>query len=189
MTTGCQMDAVTSTLMQKIDCELMCGICLQLFKSPLLLPCGHNFCEECVSSLVHNMDSRSFSVISVGPPTSFHCPVCQEAVPIKNNSITHLPVNRALESIVNLYKECSPVGIFDGPLLNDIELTASICSSHGLSEDMYCGSCNIIVCSACVQLKHSGEKAKHVVEPLKQCVLSYQASKIPRLSHFDLISL
>ncbi|KAH0619933.1 hypothetical protein JD844_014372 [Phrynosoma platyrhinos] len=30
--------------------ELSCVLCLELFKEPVILPCGHNFCKQCIES-------------------------------------------------------------------------------------------------------------------------------------------
>ena len=165
-------DTFTSTFMQKIDKDLMCGICWEFFKRPRLLPCSHNFCHGCIQDLVNN--PNSFDAISIAPSKSFNCPFCSKSVSLQHGGFNHLPVNIALESIVELYKGCSPVGIFDSPVYNDIEVTPSTCATHKLKEDMFCNSCNVIVCAECVRQRHSGERAKHIVESLKQYVRTNQ---------------
>uniref|UniRef100_A0A672Y8W4 RING-type domain-containing protein n=1 Tax=Sphaeramia orbicularis TaxID=375764 RepID=A0A672Y8W4_9TELE len=49
--------------------ELSCPICLQLFSDPLVLPCGHNYCRECISKT-----AVSDSVSKVLPC----CPECRK---------------------------------------------------------------------------------------------------------------
>lgn len=172
-------DSFTSSLVQKLDGELICGICLEFFKTPLLLPCGHNFCRECVLGIIENCNS--FSIISLAPPTSFNCPVCQAVVPLGQgyggySNIDNLLVNRALESIVTLYRECAPVDIFDAPWLRGMDIIPGECQEHHLKEDMFCDSCNEVTCQECVKKKHSVGRAKHRVVSLTQCVLTYQVS-------------
>lgn len=183
---GQATDAFTSSLLQKLDGELICGICLEFYKRPLLLPCGHNFCQECVFGLVNNFNS--FSVLSLSVPRSFNCPVCHFAVSYRSGNI-ELPINIVLENIVSLYKECSPVGIFDGPWLNDIKMTPTTCKVHSLKEDMFCDSCSIAACEKCVQLNHSGKNAKHRVEPLDHCAISYQVSCLVAMINTGLVSV
>ncbi|XP_038662254.1 tripartite motif-containing protein 16-like [Scyliorhinus canicula] len=66
--------------------ELCCAICLELFTDPVTIPCGHNFCMECIKSYwdkeVH-MKSDS-------------CPNCRASFPHK----PHLCKNIALCEVV-----------------------------------------------------------------------------------------
>lgn len=59
----------------------MCSICLEGYKRPVSLPCGHVFCTECVARTVQ----------SVQPPRNFHsCPTCRTAysiVPVSSSAI------------------------------------------------------------------------------------------------------
>lgn len=32
-----------------LEAELNCSICLSIFKDPITLPCGHNFCQDCLN--------------------------------------------------------------------------------------------------------------------------------------------
>uniref|UniRef100_A0A4W3I5A8 RING-type domain-containing protein n=1 Tax=Callorhinchus milii TaxID=7868 RepID=A0A4W3I5A8_CALMI len=34
--------------------ELQCSVCLDLFQDPVILSCGHNFCQSCI---LHVWDS------------------------------------------------------------------------------------------------------------------------------------
>nr|XP_056722047.1 E3 ubiquitin-protein ligase TRIM69 [Euleptes europaea] len=44
--------------------ELTCTLCLELFRDPMILPCGHNFCKQCIE----NMRLKK---------GAFICPECQ----------------------------------------------------------------------------------------------------------------
>jgi len=84
-------DSFTSTFMQKIDGELICGICLELFEVPLLLPCGHSFCKNCIQGI---LTTASFRLFSSSPPSSFNCPFCQTRINAHNGRVDNLPINR-----------------------------------------------------------------------------------------------
>lgn len=116
----------------------------------------------------------SFSFISIGPPTSFNCPVCQTVVNINKFSQSGLLVNKALENIVDLYKSCAPVDIFDSAWNKDIEVAIRKCEEHGDPEDRFCDSCSVALCSECEKTKHQSSKAKHRVDSLKHAAVSYQ---------------
>ena len=36
----------------KVDEDLKCSICLELFKDPLITNCGHTFCSRCVYQVI-----------------------------------------------------------------------------------------------------------------------------------------
>ncbi|XP_045203921.2 uncharacterized protein LOC123556909 [Mercenaria mercenaria] len=162
----------TNTLMQKIDGELICGICLELFRSPVMLPCGHNFCKECVYGIIEN--GMSFSFISIGPPHSFNCPICQAIININKVTNEGLMSNIALENIVTLYKTCSPVDIFDSAWNADLVVTPSTCKVHEKPQDRFCDSCSVSICQICEKTEHRSSKAKHRVASLKSVAVSYQ---------------
>lgn len=46
--------------------NLQCSICLEVFNRPVTIPCGHNFCHDCISS---HWDISN---------TIFKCPLCKE---------------------------------------------------------------------------------------------------------------
>ena len=41
-------DEPPQILAGKVDEDLKCSICLELFKDPLITNCGHTFCSRCV---------------------------------------------------------------------------------------------------------------------------------------------
>ncbi|XP_035531036.1 E3 ubiquitin-protein ligase TRIM21-like [Morone saxatilis] len=72
--------------------QLLCSICLDVFTLPVTLPCGHNFCESCITQ---HWDVNVFCI----------CPMCKERFDIKpklriNNFISDM-ANRFRQSAVN----------------------------------------------------------------------------------------
>lgn len=47
--------------------ELTCSICLDIYKNPVMLSCGHNFCQECME---HVLDGHNHS-------RAYTCPDCR----------------------------------------------------------------------------------------------------------------
>ncbi|KFR17448.1 Tripartite motif-containing protein 65, partial [Opisthocomus hoazin] len=45
-----------SPISQKLEEKLVCSICLELFRVPVTLPCGHNFCKHCISNHWHKQE-------------------------------------------------------------------------------------------------------------------------------------
>ncbi|XP_052027679.1 E3 ubiquitin-protein ligase TRIM52-like [Apodemus sylvaticus] len=47
-----------SSTMQSLRKEAVCTICMDYFKDPVSIGCGHNFCRECVTQLWGNDDEQ-----------------------------------------------------------------------------------------------------------------------------------
>uniref|UniRef100_A0A3Q3JSF7 RING-type domain-containing protein n=1 Tax=Monopterus albus TaxID=43700 RepID=A0A3Q3JSF7_MONAL len=67
--------------------QFQCTICLSIFKNPASIPCGHNFCLECIKCF---WDTRRKS----------ECPLCKEAFKIRPK----LRVNVGLKDITEQFK-------------------------------------------------------------------------------------
>ncbi|XP_069810618.1 uncharacterized protein [Dendropsophus ebraccatus] len=48
--------------------ELLCSICLSVFKDPVMLRCGHNFCRVCIGRVLDTQDGAGV----------YSCPECRE---------------------------------------------------------------------------------------------------------------
>ncbi|KAM5153064.1 nuclear factor 7, brain-like [Mantella aurantiaca] len=62
--------------------ELTCLLCKEIFKDPVMMECGHNFCRSCLDQAWEGQDS-------------FTCPDCKEVITEKRYTI-----NRALANLV-----------------------------------------------------------------------------------------
>lgn len=71
--------------------DLLCSICLQVFNSPVTIPCGHNFCQDCIT--------RHWQTNN----TVCRCPLCAEEF----YSIPKLRVNTLIAQMATEFKECA----------------------------------------------------------------------------------
>ncbi|XP_022598506.1 tripartite motif-containing protein 65-like isoform X1 [Seriola dumerili] len=55
--------------MESQNQNLTCIICLERFRVPVTIPCGHTFCQRCITT---HWDTKSKA--DIGP----HCPICNE---------------------------------------------------------------------------------------------------------------
>ncbi|KAK5848249.1 hypothetical protein PBY51_005880 [Eleginops maclovinus] len=60
-----QAQSEQSSVLQE---ELTCPVCLDLYRDPHLLPCGHNFCKNCLNRLKRQADRGRF-----------RCPECRDS--------------------------------------------------------------------------------------------------------------
>lgn len=65
--------------------ELSCSLCLELFKEPVILPCGHNFCKSCLEAIWNKK--------------GVFCPECHVNVPERK-----FIINQALEKMAEKIK-------------------------------------------------------------------------------------
>uniref|UniRef100_A0A3Q3ELQ8 RING-type domain-containing protein n=1 Tax=Kryptolebias marmoratus TaxID=37003 RepID=A0A3Q3ELQ8_KRYMA len=63
-----------STNMEPHNPNLTCAICLDRFKIPVTIPCGHTFCKDCINA---HWDTKIQS--GIGP----QCPICNEKFPTR----------------------------------------------------------------------------------------------------------
>ncbi|XP_077305700.1 E3 ubiquitin/ISG15 ligase TRIM25-like [Lithobates pipiens] len=71
--------------------ELICSICLNLYKEPVSLKCGHNFCRGCIVTALDTQKRKS---------TIYSCPECRE----KYKERPPLEKNRKLRNIVDNFR-------------------------------------------------------------------------------------
>ncbi|OCT61790.1 uncharacterized protein LOC379589 isoform X1 [Xenopus laevis] len=76
--------------------ELCCSICLDFYRKPVILRCGHNFCQDCITGVFDTQEEEEWGF--------YTCPECR-----KRFKVRPLPVrNLALYNIAELYKVARP---------------------------------------------------------------------------------
>uniref|UniRef100_A0A8D0BHN8 Uncharacterized protein n=1 Tax=Salvator merianae TaxID=96440 RepID=A0A8D0BHN8_SALMN len=74
-------------LVKNFSDEAICSICLEYFKDPVTVDCGHNFCQVCITRCLEEAE---------GKPS---CPQCRETISQRN-----FRPNRQLTNLVELIK-------------------------------------------------------------------------------------
>ena len=68
MTDKTVLSTSSSTAIKKLEEQLTCAICLDLYTNPKTLPCFHSFCQQCLEGLP--LDSQ-------GDNYFIYCPTCR----------------------------------------------------------------------------------------------------------------
>uniref|UniRef100_A0A3B3XCK4 Bloodthirsty-related gene family, member 1 n=1 Tax=Poecilia mexicana TaxID=48701 RepID=A0A3B3XCK4_9TELE len=76
--------------------QFTCSICLEMFNNPVSTPCGHSFCQSCLSSY---WDSRGRGQAA----KAYQCPLCKESF----SKRPELQINRTLKEITEQFKQMS----------------------------------------------------------------------------------
>ncbi|XP_075198222.1 E3 ubiquitin/ISG15 ligase TRIM25-like [Anomaloglossus baeobatrachus] len=165
--------------------ELLCSICLSIFKDPVMLRCGHNFCRVCID---HVLDTQDGSGV-------YSCPECREEFQERPALMRNINLHNVAERFLVTQKEeeeitgicctyCvdSPVPAVRSCLLCEASLCAKHlrahskspehvlsdpstslekrkCSVHKKILEYYCTEDAACICVSCSLIgKHSGHK-------------------------------
>lgn len=90
--------------------ELTCPVCLDLYRDPHLLPCGHNFCKICLDRLKRQAERGRF-----------RCPECRES----QRCNTNFQKNFKLANIADDYRYRRRVTTAAATALKSVELLSS----------------------------------------------------------------
>lgn len=78
--------------------QFTCSICLDLFDNPVSTPCGHSFCQSCISSY---WDGKGGGAGGGRAAKPYHCPLCKESFRRR----PELHINRTLKEITEQFKQ------------------------------------------------------------------------------------
>ncbi|XP_055520926.1 zinc-binding protein A33-like [Leucoraja erinacea] len=73
--------------------EATCSICLDMFREPQTIDCGHNFCRACIVGFWESVEGGEFS-----------CPQCREVFPRQ-----HLRPNRTVSNLTEIIQKLLPM--------------------------------------------------------------------------------
>ncbi|XP_014034964.1 tripartite motif-containing protein 65 [Salmo salar] len=120
--------------------NLSCAICLDRFKVPVTIPCGHTFCRDCITT---HWDTKSKS--DIGP----HCPICNEKFPtrpiLKRNVSLSVLAEATANSAGAFGRDTVPV--MRGDMARATPLI--LCDRHKNPLVYYCRKDNMCVCCEC----------------------------------------
>ncbi|KAM6049049.1 E3 ubiquitin-protein ligase TRIM50 isoform 2-T3 [Chlamydotis macqueenii] len=105
----------------ELEDQLLCPICLEVFKEPLMLQCGHSYCKSCVVSLSGGLDSQ------------FLCPVCRQTVDCSAS-----PPNVTLARVIEALQS-----------RGEAEPTPESCSTHHNPLSLFCEADQEVICGLC----------------------------------------
>uniref|UniRef100_G1KK33 Zinc finger protein RFP-like n=1 Tax=Anolis carolinensis TaxID=28377 RepID=G1KK33_ANOCA len=141
----------SSAAKDPIGYKVTCSICLEYFKDPVTLECGHNFCRSCITQCWKK---------SVTQETS--CPQCREKVQQRN-----LKSNWQLANIIEITKKL-PKG------QKRAEDKEKVCGKHQEPLKLFCKDDEIPICWMCDRSK---EHKDHTVIPVEEAAQDYKVKR------------
>ena len=163
--------SMAEKVVERVEKQLNCSICLDTYTDPKILQCFHVFCQHCLVPLGVRDQQRQLSLT---------CPTCRQVTPIPARGVAGLQsafhINHLLEIL-----EDSAWKLENGPVtperatptdLNPVN-KASHCLVHEDKElELYCETCGELICLKCVT--YSGEHHSHDHEVLNVAFEKYK---------------
>ncbi|XP_049435772.1 E3 ubiquitin-protein ligase TRIM47-like isoform X3 [Epinephelus fuscoguttatus] len=140
--------------------RLCCRICSEVLRNPATVPCGHNFCMQCIQG--HwDRDERK--------DRHYSCPECGRKSPSRPQLIR----NTTLADLVRDTKRCDDGSTEErrqsGPSKRPRSCTetsagSGVCVKHSSPLDIYCCTDEQIICAMCAAAEHRGHTIGSVRE-------------------------
>lgn len=105
--------------------ECRCSICFDIFEDPVMLPCGHSFCNNCIKECWRQISLQV-------------CPVCRKVC-----AITQPPRNLALRNLSESFRKSKSQ--------NDC---AEMCKVHSEKLKLFCEDDQQLICVICRDSKY-----------------------------------
>ena len=161
-------------VLQKVEEELNCSICLDTYTDPKLLQCYHVYCQKCLVKLVVRDQQGQLTLT---------CPICRHDTPVPANGVAGLQpafqINHLLEIMEKHKKAAADPSASanverDSTSLTPHDKIKVCCPEHGGKElELYCETCEEPICLRCV-IKGSKHHS-HDFEELDKAFERYKA--------------
>ncbi|XP_059212776.1 E3 ubiquitin-protein ligase TRIM39-like [Centropristis striata] len=124
----------------RLEDDLCCSVCHDIFKDPVVLSCSHSFCKDCLQSWW------------TGKPTR-ECPVCK-----RRSSKDYPPCNLALKKLCESFLQ-----------ERDQRASEPLCSLHSEKLKLFCLDHQQPVCLVCIDSEeHTNHTFRSIVEVAQQ---------------------
>ena len=154
--------------LSKLDSQLTCAVCLERYTDPRMLSCHHSYCKHCISLLPVEVDDGRHAV---------RCPSCRYPTQLTERGAAILPtafhINNLLEIDQLLKKTHDPKDLVSLESNREVDTTSTIplCHTHSDKQDIYCETCEDLVCFQCsteCHRNHQCHRAEYLFKKHKE---------------------
>lgn len=127
-----------SGVLQQLQSEVTCPLCLDIFTDPKRLPCEHVYCGECLRGLA----SRSIT-------GAISCPECRAVTPVPSSDVSQFSTPHQVNRLIEMYQEnLKSAETRATEAATPQPATCKVHNSQPLA--LYCETCEKLVCRDCV---------------------------------------
>ena len=136
-------------VLERLEEQLNCSICLDTYTDPKLLQCFHVYCRQCLVPLVDRDQQGQLGLT---------CPICRQVTPIPDRGVAGLQsafhINRFLEIKECFQKTAATPEEAEPTDVNHVDEKVGHCFVHEDNKlELYCDTCGELICTRCVLLK------------------------------------
>ncbi|XP_039669077.1 E3 ubiquitin-protein ligase TRIM21-like [Perca fluviatilis] len=136
--------------------QFLCSICLDVFTDPVTIPCGHNFCKNCITDHWNTNDQ-------------YLCPMCEEAFTTRPD----LRVNAFISEMVAQFRQSAQQKASSSSSEQQVskpgEVPCDVCTGTKLKALKSCLVCLVSYCENHLEphLTTSGLKRHQLIDPVE----------------------
>ena len=128
----------SSSGLLKLEEQLTCPVCLDLYTNPKTLPCLHSFCHDCLEVL--HLEAR-------GDTYYLSCPTCRHCTELPEGGAGAFPVAFHLNNLKDISQS-----------LRVTDPQQVICIDHAKPFEIFCVTCETVICFHCAVRTHRDHK-------------------------------
>ena len=129
-------------VLQEVEEELNCSICLDTYTDPKLLQCYHIYCRKCLVKLVVRDQQGQLTLT---------CPICRHTTPVPANGVAGLQPAFQINHLLDIMEKHKKAKADPSASANTPHDKIKVCCpEHGGKEvELYCETCGEPICWKC----------------------------------------
>ena len=144
----------------KLEEQLTCPVCLDLYTNPKTLPCLHSFCEACIERFPQDKEDETYYL---------SCPTCRHRTELPGGGAGAFPVAFYINNLKEIYSLMKKVS-------DPQQVTCDNCTT--VNATGYCKDCSKFFCTECDAVHRKwGPTSNHKLTSLDEVAAS--ASQLP----------
>ena len=144
----------------KLEEQLTCPVCLDLYTNPKTLPCLHSFCEACIERFPQDKEGETYYL---------SCPTCRHRTELPGGGAGAFPVAFTLNNLKEIYSLLKKVS-------DPQQVTCDNCTTANATG--YCKDCSKFLCQKCIDAHKLWPPIAHH-QMMDLSVVAASASQLP----------